>query len=110
MNINEMTIGEAKEIAQILGGDRQNKTPFTPGKTYLIRTVTFAWYGTVREADDRFVRLGNAAWIADTGRFGEALEDPDKFSEVETATNDVFVAVGSIVDATEIANKTLSTK
>ncbi len=46
----------------------------------------------------------DAAWIADTGRFNEALKDVEKFNEVEPFQNPAIVGRGSIVDATTISN------
>jgi hypothetical protein len=42
--------------------------------------------------------LNEAAWIADTGRFGECIE-MGSLSEVEAVTADVVVNTDSIVDA-----------
>jgi len=70
------------------------------GKTYLIRTVTHYYTGRVVAVTDTDLLLTNAAWIADTGRFATALET-GKFNEVEPFMDDVIVARGAIVDATQ---------
>jgi hypothetical protein len=44
--------------------------------------------------------LDDAAWIADTGRFAEALET-GQFSEIEPYPGTCYVAVGAIVDLSE---------
>jgi len=108
MNIEKMTIGEAKELAKLFG--TKPASPFRVGATYLIRTVTMTWYGTVKSADGKFIILKDASWIADTGRYSEALKDANNFDEVEPTQTDVFVATGAIVDATEMANTKLSIK
>lgn len=82
--------------------------PFVIGKKYLIRTVTMIQTGQLKEVKGNFLVLKDADWIADTGRFSEALNDQSKFNEVEPFKNDVIVSMGSIVDATEI--KTLIRK
>lgn len=76
--------------------------PFLIGEKYLIRTVTMTLTGKLKSKSDKFLVLSDAAWIADTGRFSLALEDQDKFNEVEPFKNDAIVAVGAIVDATVI--------
>ena len=72
------------------------------GENYLIRTVTMTLTGKLKIIGDKELVLSDAAWIADTGRFSEALEDQDKFNEVEPFKNDVIVGRGSIVDASKI--------
>jgi hypothetical protein len=79
-----------------------NLSPFVIGKKYLIRTVTMIQTGELVSQSDKFLVLKDAAWIADTGRFSEALRDQSKFNEVEPFKNEVIVAIGAIIDATEI--------
>lgn len=43
------------------------------GEAYLFRTVTHYYTGRVESVTDTDVRLSSAAWIADTGRYSEAL-------------------------------------
>lgn len=114
MNIEEMTIGEARELSKLFNNQSQVKpleeSPFKVGKTYLIRTVTMTWYGTVKLFSERFITLKEASWIADTGKFSEALKDAQNFDSVEPAQTDVIIAIGAIVDATEMAVTKLSVK
>lgn len=65
--------------------------------TVFIRTITNFYTGRIIAVDDKFVTLGNAAWIADTGRFTNALVS-GQFSEVEPYPGEVNVAVAAIVD------------
>lgn len=67
------------------------------GSTVLIRTVTMAWTGRITALDEHFVRLEDAAWIADTGRFSTALST-GALNEVEAVKGPVLVGKGSIVD------------
>lgn len=106
INVNELTIGQVKEIQKLLGTSSpqtQNEDcPFEIGENYLIRTVTFTLTGKIKSKTNSFLVLEQADWIADTGRFSLALEDSDKFNEVEPFKNDCIVAKGAIVDATKI--------
>jgi hypothetical protein len=106
MNINELTIGEVKELKELLnlngGTKNMESNPYKIGKNYLIRTVTMAISGRLKEIYDTELVLDNAAWIADTGRFADSLKDQDNFSEVEPYVNDVIIGRCSITDATEI--------
>jgi hypothetical protein len=88
---------KSKTTSKGLGG-----TPFVKDAAYLIRTVTMTLTGKVDRVVGQFVVLKAAAWIADTGRFNEAIKiGESKLSEVEPVEVDVFVGVGSIVDVYE---------
>lgn len=104
MNLNDLTLGQIKELRSIFGSSEMAKEdcPFEIGENYLIRTVTFTLTGKIKSKTGQFLVLSDADWIADTGRFSEALENSDKFNEVEPFKNDAIVSKGSIVDATKI--------
>ena len=108
MNLDNLTIGEAKELLQMFNKcESKIKTednPWEIGKKYLIRTVTMTLAGELTHVSNQELVLKNAAWIADTGRFNEALIDITKCSEVEPFQNPVIVGRGSIVDASAISN------
>ena len=70
------------------------------GKTVFIRTVTMYHTGRVVDMDDKFIVLEDAAWIADTGRFSDALKSGN-LSEVEPVDGLVRVSLGAIVDVFE---------
>lgn len=69
------------------------------GSCVFIRTVTVYHVGRVVDVVDGFVRLADASWVADTGRWSKALAS-GVLSEVERFQDDVFVSVGAIVDVT----------
>lgn len=104
MNVNDLTLGQIKELSGLLNGNTQTskECPFEVGENYLIRTVTFTLTGKIKEKKGDFLVLSDADWIADTGRFSLALEDSDKFNEVEPFKNDAIVSKNAIVDATKI--------
>jgi len=72
--------------------------PFEIDSKWLIRTVTFAVTGRVKQVKGKFIVLEDAAWVADTGRFSKAIES-GTLLEVEAVTVDVVVNTDSIVDA-----------
>lgn len=111
MDINSLTIGQAREIATLLGqGNVDNSTSFEIGKPYLIRTVTMINTGRVVKVTHHEVVLEDAAWIADTGRFSVALKTGD-FSEVEPFPDGrVILGRASIIDAFQIASTPRSLK
>lgn len=115
MKLDELTIGEAKRIAAMFGPTISEKPaePYCPwqiGKIYLIRTVTMIDTGRLVEVTPQELVLEDAAWIADTGRFAEALLSA-KFGEVEPfPAGRVIVGRGSVVDAVEISEVQRSQK
>lgn len=79
------------------------------GKQYLIRTVTMTIAGRLKRLEDKELLLSDASWIADTGRFHDALKTGE-FDEVEPFISDVIVGRGSIVDACSISFKEMTQK
>jgi hypothetical protein len=71
------------------------------GKNVLIQTVTFFYTGEVVEETTKYFKLTKAAWIADTGRFSQALEK-SVFDEVEPFPKPVYVMKSAIIAMTEI--------
>lgn len=69
---------------------------FKTGDKVFIRTVTFHHVGEVVEQADGFLRLKDASWVAESGRFHVALET-GSLSEVEYV-GDALVNVSTIVD------------
>jgi hypothetical protein len=73
--------------------------PLGRGTKVFLRTVTSYYTGEVIEASDNEIVLVRAAWIADTGRFAQAMATGE-FSEVEPYpdTHEVSINRGSITD------------
>ena len=67
------------------------------GKNVFIRTVTHYYTGKLLALTKEEFILGNAAWIADTGRWAEALAT-GTLSEVEPYPDLCIVSRGAIVD------------
>ena len=72
--------------------------PFKVGDAYFLRTVTVYLTGRVKAIMGKFLIIEEAAWIADTGRFSDAMKN-GSFNEVEPYDDDVFVNMDTIVDA-----------
>lgn len=70
---------------------------FELGKAYFIRTVTFHLTGRVVRTAGQFLILEDAAWIADSGRFAQALSK-GSLNEVEPV-GEAIINTGSITDA-----------
>ena len=110
MNIDELTIGEAKQLARLFSSQDTKPpaeaiTPFEIGSAYFIRTVTFHLTGRVRAVVGGFLVLDNAAWIADSGRYADAFKKgAGALSEVEPLPDGTFVALSAITDASPWAH------
>lgn len=100
MDINELTLGQIKEIQGLLGNPQASgDAHWKVGESYLIRTVTMIQVGRLESVTDKELVLSSAAWVADTGRFYNALKE-GKLNEVEPFPNPVIIGRGSIIDAT----------
>jgi hypothetical protein len=76
-----------------------SKNPIKLGNPVLIRTVTLYYTGRIVEITKDEIVLEDAAWIADTGRFSDALLT-GVLNEVEPFVDPVAIGRGSIVDVT----------
>lgn len=103
MDIDKLTIGEARQIASLFQvGNKIDDHPWEIGKNYLIRTVTMIDAGKLVAVTSQELVLEDAAWIADTGRFANALEKLD-FNEVEPfPAGRVIIGRGAVIDAVQI--------
>ena len=76
---------------------KRSITPPTMGDAVIIRTVTHYYTGKILLIDKDWIVLGDAAWVADTGRWNNALMT-GKLAEVEPFPNGVSIARGAIID------------
>lgn len=98
---------ELQTIKPIYEGEFQ---PFEIGAIYLIRTVTMIDVGRVIAASKQYIILEDAAWIADTGRFADALKSC-KFNETEPFPDgQVILSAGAIIDAVKVDSVVRSQK
>ena len=70
------------------------------GKNVFVRTVTHHYTGLLQEVADGFLCLDQAAWIADDGRFADALKD-GTLNEVEPYPGACLVSLGAVLDVSE---------
>ena len=75
-------------------------SPLSIGKSVFVRTVTHYYTGKVSLVKAHEIVLTEAAWIADTGRFHNAMSE-GTLSEVEPFVNPVSINRDAIVDVTE---------
>ena len=107
MKIDDLTIGEAKELAKMFQDsnvDQKEFNPYTIGDTWFIRTVTHHLVGEMKAVGPQELVLkgGTVMWIADDGRFTDAI-GRGAFNETEIyGDQDVIVGRGSVIDATRL--------
>lgn len=102
MKLDDLTIGEARQLVSMFSSQPVDNSAWEIGQNYLIRTVTMVDTGRVVAVTQHEVVLEDAAWIADTGRFAQAVEKAE-FGEVEPfPSGRVIVGRGAIIDAVKI--------
>jgi hypothetical protein len=70
---------------------------FTVGSKMFIRTVTFHLVGEIVEREGDWLKLKDASWVADSGRFHDAIAD-GTLNEVEYV-GDACVNLNTATDA-----------
>jgi hypothetical protein len=78
----------------------KSKSPLRVGASVIIRTVTYHYTGRIVALTPAEIVLDEAAWIADSGRWSEALAK-GTLSEVEPYPGVVSVARAAVVDVSE---------
>ncbi len=73
---------------------------FEVGKSYFVRTLTYHIVGKLIGKTKNILVFDQAAWVADSGRFTQAIND-GTLSEVEPVKCKVFVNLQNFVDAFE---------
>ena len=105
MNIEDLTLKQIREIQALSAAPaKSDNSAWEIGQTYLIRTVTMIDTGVLVAVTGQELVLEDAAWIADTGRFSDALKSL-QFKEVEPFPDGrVIIGRGSVIDAVKIAD------
>lgn len=98
ITINGIEYIKAKGVKkELVFKEDSNNIPFETGENYFLRCVTYHMVGKVKEIVGSFLVLEDASWIADSGRFSNAIKE-GKLSEVEPVGT-AFVNTNSVVDA-----------
>lgn len=111
VDINKLTVGEAREIAEMFrfnydmpraSSAAHEDVHWKIGAIYLIRTVTHIDTGRLVAVTRNELVLEEAAWIADTGRYADAILKAE-FNEVEPYPDgQVIIGRGALIDAVQI--------
>jgi len=85
--------------------EEETLLPFQIGKSYIIRTVSFANVGKLKNIIGKWLIISAASWIADTGSWSDCLRKVDSFKQVEPFQDDVYINIDAIIDATPFNQK-----
>ena len=94
--ISEETYNKLKDQLTADGFKEKNSLQDMIGKKFFFRTVTYHLTGKVKEVIGSIIELEDAAWIADSGRFNEALKN-GTLNEVEPCGT-AFININSLTD------------
>jgi hypothetical protein len=101
MNIDDLTLGQIKSLGSLFTPQVDNSA-WEVGAIYLIRTVTMIDTGRLVAVTAQELVLEDAAWIADTGRFADAVAKAE-FGEVEPFPDGrIILGRGAVIDAVKI--------
>jgi hypothetical protein len=96
IEITDEQLAEIKEKITGIDAKEINHYEDLIGGKFFFRTVTYHMVGKVKKMVGRFAYLTDASWIADSGRFMNAIKD-GALSEVEPV-GDAFINLDTVVD------------
>lgn len=100
IEVSDETYAKIKEMVE--EEEKKKAEPITKyedmiSRNFFFRTVTYHLVGkVVRVIKDKFLELEEASWVADSGRFGNAIKN-GTLNEVEYVGS-VFVNMDSVTD------------
>jgi len=97
MNMDNLTLGEIRELRNLLGSTPGTSHSIPVGEKVFVRTVTMHYTGRVRCVTDTDIVLDDAAWIPSDGRFATALAG-GVLDEVEPYPTHCIVSRGALLD------------
>jgi hypothetical protein len=103
LKTDDLTLGDLKMLKSLFNGDCNESHPYKIGTAYLIRGVTMYYTGRLISVSRQELVLEDAAWVADTGRYNEAVRK-GTLGEVEPIVGHCIIGRGSIVDVVEWPN------
>ena len=96
IEISEETYGKIKDQLTQDEVQQIDQLDDLVGKAFLLRTVTYHLTGRVVGRIGNLLHLSDAAWIADSGRFMQAIKE-GKLSEVEPV-GEAWINLSAVTD------------
>jgi hypothetical protein len=111
MDIKDLTLRQIEELQLLFGAKTvSDDSAYEIGKIYCFRTVTMIDTGRLVKVTSQELVLEDAAWIADTGRFADAIKKAE-FGEVEPFPDGkVIIGRGALIDGVQITKAPRSQK
>ncbi len=104
MDINNMTIGEAKEIARMVDGVNQKKNPSAfeqvRGEYVLLMCLNYNYYGRIAEINESFLTLDNAKLVYETGAWEQT-----SWEDAQELPSGVFNVMTSMIESWGMVKK-----
>ncbi len=103
MNIEELTLGQLREIQSItIGASAQCPSQYPVGKNVIVRTVTMIYTGRLEKVTASDLVLVDCSWIPETDRFMQFVAE-GKVNECEPYPDGlpVFINRGALLDMCE---------
>ena len=99
-NIETITINDTQyvKLSEVQTVEQVEGEFLTIGKKYFVRTLSYHYVGVLKGLNDNSMVLGDASWVADSGRFNQALAN-GTLSEVERYPGDVILNRNVVVDS-----------
>jgi hypothetical protein len=109
MNIDDLTIGQAKELTRLFGksdpitAQHADGYPFPLGRNVIVRTVTMIYTGKLVAVYHDCFELVNCSWIPETERYMQFVAE-GKVKECEPYPDglSVFINRGALLDMCEL--------
>lgn len=100
MDIEQLTLKQIRELQSIAQPTPRDDSHWKVGENYFIRTVTHHLLGKLIKVTAQELVIVDAAWIADDGRFHQAIAT-GAVNECEPYPDGIEVVVGrgSLIDA-----------
>ncbi len=103
MNLNDLTLGEIKEIRSLIGGGSQDCCHPLTGKNVIVRTVTMIYTGKLDHSTSTDLVLIDCSWIPETDRYMQFVaEGSVKECEPYPDGLPVFINKGALMDVCEL--------
>lgn len=104
MKLDDLTVGELKQISNLLNtGSCEKKSDYPVGKNVIVRTVTMIYTGKLTEVTDTDLVLVDCSWIPETDRFMKFVAE-GAVKECEPYPDDlpVYINRGALLDMCEL--------
>ena len=104
MNINDLTLGQIRELQAItIGASAQHPSNYPVGKNVIVRTVTMIYTGFLQEVTATDLILIDCSWIPETDRFMQFVADGTvRECEPYPEGLPVYINRGALLDMCEL--------